>query len=70
MFPVHDILILTISDVSSKINVNRKIKIPGTLSAARKGPFKASPEVHERRGERRKGPFRVELKGFAGILSR
>jgi hypothetical protein len=50
--------------------VNRKIKIPGTLSAARKGPVKASPEVHERRGERRKGPFRVERKGFAWILSR
>jgi hypothetical protein len=50
--------------------VNRKIKIPGTLSASQKGPVKASPEVHERRGDRRKGPLRVERKGFAGIPSR
>ena len=49
--------------------VYRKIKIPGTLLEARKGTVKASPEVHERRIRSRKGPLRVERRGFAGILS-
>jgi hypothetical protein len=47
--------------------VNRRIENPVTLSEARKGPVKASPEVDERRIRRREGPFRVVLKGLARI---
>ncbi len=45
-------------------------RFQGPFQRPGKGRVKASPEVHERRGDRRKAPLRVERKGFAGILSR
>lgn len=57
---------MTPDELAEWIAVNRKIKIPGALSAARKGPIKATPGVHSLRfmsGEASGGRVRLESSG-------